>query len=108
MNLQNAYYEQAFEIAFLRTQGSEFQAFFERLMGMAYRADFMRCLPWGNAGDRKNDGFLKSEQRLFQVYAPNEMKATKAIAKIREDFEGAKVYWGEHFNRWTFVHNSAD
>lgn len=71
MNLQDAYYEARFENAFLRAKGDEFQTFFERLMGLAYKADFMACRPWGNQGDRKNDGFLKSERRLFQVYAPN-------------------------------------
>jgi hypothetical protein len=106
MNLQQAYYEQRFENAFLRANGDEFQTFFERLMGLAYKADFMACRPWGNIGDRKNDGFLKSERRLFQVYAPNEMEAKKAIDKITEDFEGAKTHWGKHFDKWVFVHNA--
>jgi hypothetical protein len=108
MNLQEAYYELRFEIAFRRSKGAEFQTFFERLMGLAYKADFMACRPWGKIGDRKNDGFLKSERHLFQVYAPNEMEATKAINKITEDFEGAKAYWGKHFNKWSFVHNAID
>jgi hypothetical protein len=108
MNLQQAYYEQRFEIAFLRAKGEEFQTFFERLMGLAYKADFIACPPWGNIGDRKNDGFLKSERRLFQVYAPNEMTASKAVDKITEDFEGAKVHWGMHFDKWSFVHNAVD
>ncbi|MBK6420392.1 MAG: hypothetical protein IPF79_14545 [Ignavibacteria bacterium] len=108
MNLQQAYYEQRFENMFLRSKGNEFQTFFERLMGLAYKADFMACRPWGNAGDRKNDGFLKSERRLFQVYAPYEMEAKTAIAKITEDFEGAKTHWGKHFDAWVFSHNATD
>src|SRR5450759_4443410 len=106
MNLSDAYYEQKFETEFLRAKGDAFQTLFERLMGLAYKADFMACRPWGNQGDRKNDGFLKSERRLFQVYAPNEMDAAKAKAKIAEDFEGAKQYWGKHFDAWVFVHNA--
>jgi len=73
MNLQQAYYELKFENAFHQAKGNAFQELFEKLMGLAYKADFMACRPWGNRGDRKNDGFLKSERRLFQVYAPNEM-----------------------------------
>lgn len=57
MNLQQAYYEQRFENLFLRSKGDEFQTFFERLMSLAYKADFMACRPWGKVGDRKNDGF---------------------------------------------------
>ena len=106
MNLQQAYYEERFENLFIKAMGDEFQTFFERLMGLAYQADFMACRPWGNQGDHKNDGFLKSERRLFQVYAPNEMKATIAIAKIKEDFEGARAFWGIHFDRWVFAHNA--
>lgn len=106
MTLTQAYYELRFEILFLRAYGDEFQTLFERLMGLAYKADFMACRPWGSAGDRKNDGFLKSERRLFQVYAPNEMDAKKAIAKITEDFEGAKLHWGTHFDKWVFAHNA--
>ncbi len=108
MELQQAYYEQRFENAFLRSKGNEFQLFFERLMGLAFKADFMACRPWGNRGDRKNDGFLKSERRLFQVYAPNEMTESQAIKKIREDFEGAREFWGKHFDYWVFVHNSTE
>jgi hypothetical protein len=108
MNLEQAYYEQKFEIAFLRTKGDAFQTFFDKLMGLAYKADFMACRPCGNQGDRKNDGFLKSERRLFQVYALNDMNAAKAIAKITEDFEGAKVHWSQHFNKWVFAHNATD
>lgn len=106
--LQKAYYEKDFVIAFLQAKGDAFQTFFEKLMGLAYKADFMACRPWGNQGDRKNDGFLKSERRLFQVYAPNEMEAAKATAKIKEDFDGAKAYWGKHFDKWVFVHNAVD
>lgn len=108
MDLQQACYEHRFEILFLKSKGNTFQEFFEKLMGLAYKTDFMACRPWGNRGDRKNDGFLKSEQRLFQVYAPNEMKETQAIKKITEDFDGAKEYWGTHFNKWAFVHNADD
>lgn len=108
MNLQQAYYELQFENTFLRAKADAFQDLFDRLMGFAYRADFMACRPWGNQGDRKNDGFLKSERRLFQLYAPNEMTAAKAIAKITDDFEGAKVHWGKHFDKWVFAHNATD
>lgn len=108
MNLQEAYYEQKFENEFLRAKGDAFQIFFERLMGLAYKTDFMACRPWGNQGDRKNDGFLKSERRLFQVYAPNEMNEAKAKGKITKDFRGAKVHWGTYFDKWVFVHNATD
>lgn len=104
--IEHAFYEVKFENAFLKAKGEAFQTFFNDLMGRAYKSDFMPCRPWGNRGDRKNDGFLKSTKRLFQVYAPNEMTEKDAIDKIDEDFEGAKNFWGEHFDKWAFVHNA--
>lgn len=101
-------YEKDFEIAFLRAKGDAFQTFFEQLMGRAFKADFMACRPWGNVGDKKNDGFLKSDRRLFQVYAPNEMAEALAKKKISEDFAGALEHWGYYFDKWSFVHNSYD
>ena len=107
-DIEKAYYEAQFENSFLKVKGNEFQNFFNKLMGMAYKTDYMPCRPWGNKGDQKNDGFLKSERRLFQVYAPNSMMATEAIKKINEDFEGAKKHWIEYFDKWSFVHNARD
>ncbi len=108
MNVQEAFYDVSFENRYIRAKGEEFQNFFEKLMSLAFPNDFMACRPWGNRGDQKNDGYLQSTQRLFQVYAPYEMTESKAIKKIREDFSGAKKHWKGHFRLWTFVHNAYD
>src|ERR1041385_4817950 len=102
-----AFYELRFQTAFLETKGAAFQDLFARVMAKAYPGDFIACRPWGNTGDRKNDGYLKSERTLFQVYAPNEMRVAEAVRKITEDFTGAIPYWQEYFDRWVFVHNAS-
>jgi hypothetical protein len=94
---QQLSYQKDFKIAFLKARGNAFQRLFETLMGKIYPNDFIACRPWGNIGDRRNDGYLSSKRILFQVYAPNEMSASKAISKINEDFEGAKEHWEEYF-----------
>jgi hypothetical protein len=43
MSLQQAYYELLFKDAFRSAKGDTFQTFFEKLMGLAYKADFMAC-----------------------------------------------------------------
>lgn len=101
-----AFFELKFELAYLKLKGDEFQDFFATIMEKRYSGDFIKCRPWGKVGDRKNDGYLKSQRTLFQVYAPNEMEAAKAVAKIDEDYNGALSYWEDHFDRWVFVHNS--
>jgi hypothetical protein len=105
-DLSRAYYEVVFERDFLKKTGSQFQDFFSEAMEKRYPGDYIRVRPWGNVGDRKNDGYLRSERILFQVYAPNDLTAAEAIAKINEDFNGALPYWQQHFDTWTFVHNS--
>lgn len=72
-------------------------------MEKRYPADFARVRPWGNVGDRKNDGYLKSKRQLFQLYAPNELTAAVTIAKIEEDFTGALPHWKEYFDTWILL-----
>jgi len=105
-DLTRAFYEMKFELAFVYRKADEFQDFFSSIMEKRYPADFIRVRPWGKIGDRKNDGYLQSQRKLFQSYAPNEMDAAACVAKIREDFAGAFQYWKEHFDTWVFVHNS--
>ncbi|WP_446027564.1 ABC-three component system protein [Lelliottia amnigena] len=106
--IQQLGYEKDFRILYLEAKGDGFQSLFEKLMAKAHPNDFMACRPWGNVGDRKNDGYLPSTRTLYQSYAPNEMSAADAIRKINEDFEGAKVHWEKYFDEWTFVHNAPD
>lgn len=105
-SVARAFYELKFETAYLKKKGNEFQCFFADIMEKAHPGDFIRVRPWGKVGDRKNDGYLRSERMLFQVYAPNEMASATAIAKIEEDFAGTLPYWEKYFDRWIFVHNS--
>lgn len=106
--VQQLNYEKDFRIAFLEAKGDAFQHLFEKLMSKAHPNDYMACRPWGDVGDRKNDGYLPSGRVLFQVYAPNELTAADAIKKINEDFDGAKDHWKAYFDEWTFVHNAFD
>ena len=106
-SITQAFYRHRFEIAFLRKKGNAFQDFFADIMEKAHQpGDFVRVRPWGKEGDRKNDGYLTSTRTLFQVYAPNEMSASKAVAKMDEDFRGALAHWAHKFDHWVFVHNS--
>ncbi|HMA92217.1 MAG TPA: ABC-three component system protein [Polyangiaceae bacterium] len=104
--LSREHFEVRFELAFLKKKGDEFQDFFASIMEKGYPGDFTRVRPWGNVGDKKNDGYLKSTKTIFQVYGPNELEAGKTIAKINEDFTGMLTHWKDHVSTWVFVHNS--
>ncbi|MDA8227847.1 MAG: hypothetical protein M0T74_09175 [Desulfitobacterium hafniense] len=69
-SLSRAYYEACFERDYLKITEKAFQDFFSELMEKRFPGDFQRVMPSGKAGDRKNDGYLKSKRMLFQVYAP--------------------------------------
>lgn len=101
-----AFRELQFQTAYLEKKGNEFQDWFASIMEKRYPADFVRVRPWGNVGDRKNDGYIRSKRWLFQVYAPNEMRSKEALAKIKVDYNGALQHWKQHFDIWVFVHNS--
>lgn len=106
--VSRAFYELGYRVAYVERKGEAFQDFFSSIMEKRYPADFIRVRPWGNVGDRKNDGYLRSRRTLFQSYAPNEMDSAKCIAKIDEDFNGALPHWRAHFDVWVFVHNSRE
>jgi hypothetical protein len=100
------YYGLRFRIDFLERKGASFQDLFVSVMSKAHPKDFMPCRPWGRSGDRKNDGYLPTEQLLCQVYAPNELTSAKTIKKIEADFKGAMLHWKKYFHTWAFVHNT--
>jgi hypothetical protein len=95
-----------FENECLKRRGSDFQAFFEDVMAKA-DASFQTVKPWGREGDRKCDGLSVATGTLFQVYAPEGITAADTVAKIDEDFAGAKQHWGD-FKRWIFVWSGVD
>jgi hypothetical protein len=99
-----AWYDLKFSHDFRSKFGTEFQDFFTSIMERVYLTDFQRIKPYGNIGDRKCDGYHRSLNRVYQVYAPEKMQSAETIKKIDEDFRGAKAQWLE-MRSWTFVHN---
>ncbi len=94
-----------FENTFLREKGKAFESFFARVMAHGFTGDFEPVRPYGPKGDLKCDGFRPSDGTVFQSYAPDSTKLADLLAKIDEDFEGARTHWGAKMKRWEFVHN---
>jgi hypothetical protein len=97
-------WELQFRLRFAETRGDEFQNFFCGIMERR-DADFQRVRPWGNEGDRKNDGFSPGTRRLFQSYAPSTFTMSDLLSKMQDDYDGAISYWADFFDTWIFVHN---
>lgn len=85
-----------FKLRVHEAKGTAFQKLFEKVM--VYRSSgFTPIKPHGNIGDRKNDGYIRSEGRYFQVYAPEDPESSHSVAtaasKAANDFEGLKAFW---------------
>src|SRR5271156_3689532 len=78
-------------------KGMVFQRLFEKVMQYRYPNDFVPIKPYGNVGDRKNDGYSPSTGTYFQVFAPEDATSARSITtaadKLNEDFEGLVGYW---------------
>jgi hypothetical protein len=102
---QRAFYGLKFENTFLREKGKAFESFFARVMAHGFPGDFEAVRPYGARGDLKCDGFRASDGTVFQSYAPDATKLADLLAKIDEDFVGARTHWGAKMRRWELVHN---
>lgn len=103
-----SHYELRFRVEFMQKRGAAFQDLFSDVMEKRYPADFARVQPWGQAGDWKCDGYLRSQRTLFQCYAPKSLNARTCETKIDADFTKALPYWKQHFDVWAFVHGERD
>ncbi len=106
--LAQAWFETKFELMFIKARGDAFQQLLGRVMSMSHPGDFVQTRPWGKLGDEKCDGYLRSQRRFLQCYAPNELSKRVTLSKLNEDFEGALPHAKDFFDEWVFAHNAED
>lgn len=77
-----------------RCDGQAFENLFIEIMNYTVD-DFQAIKPWGNIGDRKNDGYVKSEGAFYQVYSPEDINKSypEAVRKLHKDFGGLISQW---------------
>lgn len=103
--LSLAFYDLKYKDIIREKTENEFENFFSKVMKTKFKDNFMPCRPWGQEGDKKNDGYLIKERHLFAVNGPQSLNQNRMISKIKNDFSGALDYWDKYFNKWSFVHN---
>lgn len=83
-----------FELRVRQAKGEAYQDLFNAVMTRRYPG-FIPMEPYGNFGDRKNDGYIPELGIFFQVYAPSdpEKKLAAAARKAKEDFHGLFQKW---------------
>jgi hypothetical protein len=96
---------QLFQNKILKADGQRFEDIFSEIMNYV-DTDFQQIKPWGNIGDRKNDGYIKNKGIFYQVYAPEDIRKsyTNVVSKLKKDFDGLKAQWSP-VNEFYFVVN---
>ncbi len=94
-----------FQNKIYKCDGQSFEDIFTAVMNYA-ESNFQPIKPWGNIGDRKNDGYIKESGTYYQVFAPEDIEKSYAtvIRKIHEDFTGLIAQWSP-VNNFYFVIN---
>ena len=94
-----------FQNKIYKANGQAFEDIFTSTMFYAHPG-FQAIKPWGKIGDRKNDGYIKSEGSYFQVYAPEDITKSyiEFVKKIERDFSGLIEEWSP-VNNFYFVVN---
>lgn len=94
-----------FQNKIFKADGQAFEDIFTATMNYSYEG-FQSIKPWGNIGDRKNDGYIKSKGIYYQVYAPEDITKSylDAVNKIKVDFMGLFEQWVP-INKFYFVVN---
>ncbi len=107
-SLDKHYLSLQFWIKVHKKNGTEFQAFFEAIMEKAFPG-FRKIKPYGNEGDKGNDGYRPAEGIYYQAYAPAEPGEKEAVAakKFKDDFAKLKNDWDEisTIKELNFVYN---
>ncbi|WP_265452182.1 hypothetical protein [Aeromonas salmonicida] len=85
-----------FKLKVFQSEGAEYEKLFNDLMKLS-TPGFRSVKSHGNIGDRGNDGWVQSEGKYYQVYAPAELfkNTDEAIKKVKSDFVKLKKYWNE-------------
>lgn len=85
-----------FELRVNQKSGVEFQNFFGEIMVAVY-PNFTKIASY--RGDGGNDGYISTEKRYYQVYAPAPSTSSQSVAsyaknKLAKDYNKLKNVWG--------------
>lgn len=94
-----------FQNKIFKSDGQAFEDIFTQVMNYSEK-NFQSIKPWGNIGDRKNDGYIQIKGIFYQVYAPEDIRKSyvDAVKKLKVDFDGLKNQWSP-VNEFYFVIN---
>lgn len=87
-----------FKNRILESDGQNFENLFVDIMTKS-NIEFQAVKAYGNIGDKKNDGFVKSTGTYYQVFAPENSRNSKtihdAVNKLENDFRRLVNNWND-------------
>ncbi len=98
---------QLFQNKILKARGQAFEDLFCAILTYA-DSDFQPIKAWGDIGDRKNDGYIKTKGIFYQVYAPEDIQKSYVplVKKLKTDLAGLIRQWSP-VNEFYFVVNDS-
>ncbi|WP_145981865.1 hypothetical protein [Shewanella benthica] len=102
--LQRLEVRKALKLKIHESNGTAFENLFCDIMRFS-ETEFKKVKPQGSIGDRKNDGFIPSQGKYYQVYAPENPTGNPSAAtkKLEADLDGLISYWGNQHD-YTISH----
>lgn len=95
-NNMSANFLQNFKLKVHESDGSEFENLFSKVMSY-HSPGFDKVKPYGNTGDRGNDGWVYDKGIYYQVYAPENLNLPSnkktSTEKMEEDFDKLYTHW---------------
>jgi hypothetical protein len=94
-----------FQNKIYKADGQKFEDIFTEIIRYT-EPEFQQIKPYGRAGDKKNDGYIKSKGIYFHVYGPENIANSVSYAKgkLRRDFSGLLQEW-KPVNEFYFIVN---
>ena len=91
--------EKHFKLRIHESNGNAFEDLFCEVM-RASNKEFRKVKPQESIGERKNDGFIPSLGKYYQVYSPESPtgKPAAAISKLEDDLDGLIEFWRDDHN----------
>lgn len=85
-----------FKLKVSESDGTQYEDLFSKIMTYS-NPNFTPVEPYGNEGDRKNDGYDPTTGVFYQVFAPKDASTPKAkhdaVKKAKRDFLGMIKFW---------------
>lgn len=103
-DLERNWFHSTFMSFSIRTTGNAWESFITDAMSALHGGDYQPVDAAGR-GDKGCDGYVNG--LMLAAYGASSPEQARTTKKVNADFAKALDFWGQHMDRWAFVHNNA-